>query len=114
MSIRCTQFLPSSSCSFNVTRLYHLLIGLTFRQVFDPSLKKKKKKKKTFDLDAAMETQTENAADNAEIAEDNKDMAEKEEDDLDLESFGKKKKKKKKTVDFEGEEKNMKFQSEQT
>merc|ERR1712141_709134 len=74
-------------------------------EVFDPSLKKKKKKKKTFDLDAAMETQTENAAENAEIGEDNKEVAEKEEDDLDLESFGKKKKKKKKVVEFDGEEK---------
>ena len=30
-----------------------------------------------------MENQTENAAENAEIGEDNKEMAEKEEDDLD-------------------------------
>merc|ERR1712141_72813 len=74
-------------------------------EVFDPSLKKKKKKKKTFDLDAAMETQTENAAENAEMGEDNKEVAEKEEDDLDLESFGKKKEKKKKVVEFDGEEK---------
>merc|ERR1711890_135240 len=73
--------------------------------VFDPSLKKKKKKKKTFDLDAAMETQTENTTDTAEVADDNKEIAEKEEDDLDLESFGKKKKKKKKVVEFDGEEK---------
>merc|ERR1712141_477661 len=80
-------------------------MGAEEAEVFDPSLKKKKKKKKTFDLDAAMETQTENAAENAETGEDNKEVAEKEEDDLDLESFGKKKKKKKKVVDFEGEEK---------
>jgi len=73
--------------------------------VFDPSLKKKKKKKKTFDLDAAMEGQTENTGDNTEVGDDNKEIAEKEEDDLDLESFGKKKKKKKKVVEFEGEEK---------
>ena len=52
-----------------------------------------------------METQTENATENAEIGEDNKEVAEKEEDDLDLESFGKKKKKKKKVVEFDGEEK---------
>jgi len=71
--------------------------------VFDPSLKKKKKKKKTFDLDGAMETQPESAGDPAEAAED-KDAAEIEED-VDLESFGKKKKKKKKAVEFEGEEK---------
>ena len=75
-------------------------------QIFDPSLKKKKKKKKTFDLDAAMEGGGENAsADFAEVAEDNKDVAEKEDDDVDLESFGKKKKKKKKTVDFDEGEK---------
>jgi translation initiation factor 2 subunit 2 len=68
-------------------------------------LKKKKKKKKTFDLDGAMEGQTENTTDNVEVAEDNKEVAEKEEEDLDLESFGKKKKKKKKVVEFEAEEK---------
>lgn len=73
--------------------------------VFDPSLKKKKKKKKTFDLDGAMEGQTENTTDNVEVVEDNKEIAEKEEEDLDLESFGKKKKKKKKVVEFEAEEK---------
>jgi len=71
--------------------------------VFDPSLKKKKKKKKTFDLDGAMEAQTENAGENAEAGEE-KDIGANEED-VDLESFGKKKKKKKKVVDFEGEEK---------
>lgn len=75
--------------------------------VFDPSLKKKKKKKKTFDLDAAMEGGADNSplAENAEIADDIKDVAEKEDDDLDLESFGKKKKKKKKTVEFDEGEK---------
>merc|ERR1712043_37129 len=71
--------------------------------VFDPSLKKKKKKKKTFDLDGAMEAQTENTGENAEAGEE-KDIGANEED-VDLESFGKKKKKKKKVVDFEGEEK---------
>ena len=71
--------------------------------MFDPSLKKKKKKKKTFDLDGAMEAQTENAGENAEAGEE-KDIGANEED-VDLESFGKKKKKKKKVVDFEGEEK---------
>jgi len=70
--------------------------------VFDPSLKKKKKKKKTFDLDAEMGTQADNAEDKVEV-EDNKEVAEKDDDDLDLESFGKKKKKKKKVVDFEEE-----------
>jgi len=72
-------------------------------EVFDPSLKKKKKKKKTFDLDAEMGTATENAGDNVEGGEDTKDVAEKEDEDLDLESFGKKKKKKKKVVDFDEE-----------
>jgi len=70
--------------------------------VFDPSLKKKKKKKKTFDLDAEMGTQADNAEEKVEV-EDNKEVAEKDDDDLDLESFGKKKKKKKKVVDFEEE-----------
>merc|ERR1711994_201642 len=58
------------------------------------------------------ENQTENAVENAEIAEDNKEMAEKEEDDLDLESFGKKKKKKKKVVEFDGEEKGAEYAGE--
>merc|ERR1712064_104684 len=71
--------------------------------VFDPSLKKKKKKKKTFDLDAEMGTQADNAEDKVEGEEDNKEVAEKDDDDLDLESFGKKKKKKKKVADFEEE-----------
>jgi len=70
---------------------------------FDPSLKKKKKKKKTFDLDAEMGTTTDNAGENVEGGDDNKDVAEKEDEDLDLESFGKKKKKKKKVVDFDEE-----------
>merc|ERR1712210_392281 len=68
-------------------------------EVFDPSLKKKKK---TFDLDAAMETQADNTGEN-EAGDDGKEDAEKEEYDVDLESFGKKKKKKKKVVDFEEE-----------
>merc|ERR1712156_1144444 len=71
--------------------------------VFDPSLKKKTKKKKTFDLDAEMGTQADNAEDKVEGVEDNKEVTEKDDDDLDLESFGKKKKKKKKVVDFEEE-----------
>merc|ERR1711963_1273978 len=59
----------------------------------------KKKKKKTFDLEAEMGTQAETAEDKAEVGED-KEAAEKEDDDLDLESFGKKKKK---VVDFDEE-----------
>ena len=84
-----------------ITRNY--LNNFLWYQVFDPSLKKKKKKKKTFDLDAEMGTATENAGDNVECGEDTKDVAEKEDEDLDLESFGKKKKKKKKVVDFDEE-----------
>jgi len=70
---------------------------------FDPSLKKKKKKKKTpFDLDGAL---NEGGAD--ETTQDNDeapDMA-KDDDDIDLENFGKKKKKKKKVLDDDAEEK---------
>lgn len=62
---------------------------------FDPSLKKKKKKKKTpFDLEGAL-----NDGETAETPEPAKD----ENEDIDLESFGKKKKKKKKVLDDEEE-----------
>jgi len=70
---------------------------------FDPSLKKKKKKKKTpFDLDGALNEggADENTQDNDEAP----DMA-KDDDDIDLENFGKKKKKKKKVLDDDAEEK---------
>ena len=56
-------------------------------------------------MDDEMESQTENTTDNIEVGEDNKEITEKEEDDLDLESLGKKKKKKKKAVVFDEEEK---------
>lgn len=71
---------------------------------FDPSLKKKKKKKKTpFDLEGAL---NEGGADEAvqetiETPEPSKD----DNDDIDLENFGKKKKKKKKAIEDDAEEK---------
>jgi len=69
---------------------------------FDPSLKKKKKKKKTpFDLEGAL---NEGGADEA--TQDNRDTpepAKDDNDDIDLENFGKKKKKKKKAIDDEEE-----------
>jgi len=69
---------------------------------FDPSLKKKKKKKKTpFDLEGAL---NEGGAD--EGTQDNRDTpepAKDDNDDIDLENFGKKKKKKKKVIDDEEE-----------
>jgi len=69
---------------------------------FDPSLKKKKKKKKTpFDLEGAL---NEGGADEA--TQDNRDTpepAKDDNDDIDLENFGKKKKKKKKVIDDEEE-----------
>ncbi|KAM7358870.1 eukaryotic translation initiation factor 2 subunit beta [Cochliomyia hominivorax] len=68
---------------------------------FDPTLLKKKKKKKTFDLDAALglddgskkEETKETTADDA--------AANEIDDNLDLESFGKKKKKKKKAFNLD-------------
>ena len=47
-----------------------------------------------------MGTRTDNAGENVKCGEDNKDVAEKEDQDLDLESFGNKKKK---VVDFDEE-----------
>ena len=79
-------------------------LNIIFLKNFDPSLKKKKKKKKTpFDLEGAL-----NDGETAETPEPAKD----ENEDIDLESFGKKKKKKKKVLDDEeekgDEEKNKK------
>jgi len=71
---------------------------------FDPSLKKKKKKKKTpFDLEGAL---NEGGADEA-VQEtiDTPEPAKDDNDDIDLENFGKKKKKKKKVLEDEAEEK---------
>ncbi len=67
-----------------------------YSQVFDPSMKKKKKKKKAFDLDAAV------AGNDAEEAPAAKEEEANEEQDIDLENFGKKKKKKKVQIDDEG------------
>ncbi|CAG9790898.1 unnamed protein product [Diatraea saccharalis] len=62
--------------------------------VFDPSLKKKKKKKTGFDMEAALAEQ-ENTS--VEAPADTGDVDVPEDDNLDLDTFGKKKKKKKKT-----------------
>ena len=71
-------------------------------QIFDPSLvKKKKKKKTTFDLDAALEGDSQDVStpaaaiepESVENVADGIDL----DNDLDLETFGKKKRKKKKT-----------------
>lgn len=69
---------------------------------FDPNLlKKKKKKKKTpFDLEGAL---NEGGADEAPEAATPEPAKEENNDDIDLESFGKKKKKKKKVLDEEEE-----------
>ncbi|CAH0399483.1 unnamed protein product [Chilo suppressalis] len=61
--------------------------------VFDPSLKKKKKKKTGFDMEAALAEQ-ENTS--AEAPAETGDVDVPEDDNLDLDTFGKKKKKKKK------------------
>ncbi|XP_026750043.1 eukaryotic translation initiation factor 2 subunit 2 [Galleria mellonella] len=63
--------------------------------VFDPSLKKKKKKKTGFDMDAALAEQGESASMEAPVETGDVDVPE--DDNLDLDNFGKKKKKKKKT-----------------
>ncbi|CAB3244731.1 unnamed protein product [Arctia plantaginis] len=65
--------------------------------VFDPSLKKKKKKKTGFDIDAALAgDQGESTSVEAPAASGDVDLPE--DDNLDLDNFGKKKKKKKKGV----------------
>ncbi|XP_013183872.1 eukaryotic translation initiation factor 2 subunit 2 [Amyelois transitella] len=63
--------------------------------VFDPSLKKKKKKKIGFDMDAALADQGETRS--TEAPAETGDVDVPEDDNLDLDNFGKKKKKKKKT-----------------
>ncbi|XP_049871700.1 eukaryotic translation initiation factor 2 subunit 2 [Pectinophora gossypiella] len=63
--------------------------------VFDPSLKKKKKKKTGFDLEAALAEQGESTS--AEAPAETGDVDLPEDENLDLDNFGKKKKKKKKT-----------------
>lgn len=65
--------------------------------VFDPSLKKKKKKKTGFDIDAALAgEQGESTSVEAPAGTGDVDLPE--DDNLDLDNFGKKKKKKKKAV----------------
>lgn len=66
--------------------------------IFDPTLVKKKKKKKTgFDLDSALEsTEPTKNEESQQPEEEKKESAADFDDNLDLESFGKKKKKKKK------------------
>ncbi|XP_068622547.1 eukaryotic translation initiation factor 2 subunit 2 [Battus philenor] len=64
--------------------------------IFDPSLKKKKKKKTGFDMDAALASeQGESTSVEAPVESGDVDLPE--DDNLDLDNFGKKKKKKKKT-----------------
>ncbi|XP_023949444.1 eukaryotic translation initiation factor 2 subunit 2 [Bicyclus anynana] len=64
--------------------------------IFDPSLKKKKKKKTGFDLDAALAGE-QGETTSAEAPAESGDVDVPEDDNLDLDNFGKKKKKKKKT-----------------
>ncbi|NP_001037678.1 eukaryotic translation initiation factor 2 subunit 2 isoform X1 [Bombyx mandarina] len=64
--------------------------------IFDPSLKKKKKKKTGFDLEAALAGE-QGESTSMETPADTGDVDAPEDDNLDLDNFGKKKKKKKKT-----------------
>lgn len=64
--------------------------------IFDPSLKKKKKKKTGFDMDAALAGETGEST-SVEAPAETGDVDVPEDDNLDLDNFGKKKKKKKKT-----------------
>lgn len=68
--------------------------------IFDPSLKKKKKKKTGFDMDAALAGEQGESA-SVEAAVETGDVDLPEDDNLDLDNFGKKKKKKKKTFNLE-------------
>lgn len=84
------------------------LIIFLFVQIFDLSLQKKKKKKKTgFDLDAAQATETvdSSAVESTSVPDDFSrgagDDAGDMDENLDLESFGKKKRKKKKPFNLE-------------
>jgi translation initiation factor 2 subunit 2 len=70
--------------------------------IFDPTLVKKKKKKKTaFDLDSAMESSEPTKIEEKDVEDEKKDAGADFDDNLDLESFGKKKKKKKKPFGME-------------
>ncbi|XP_045775451.1 eukaryotic translation initiation factor 2 subunit 2 [Maniola jurtina] len=64
--------------------------------IFDPSLKKKKKKKTGFDIEAALAGE-QGETTSAEAPAESGDVDVPEDDNLDLDNFGKKKKKKKKT-----------------
>ncbi|XP_073838624.1 eukaryotic translation initiation factor 2 subunit beta [Musca autumnalis] len=69
---------------------------------FDPTLMKKKKKKKTFDLDAALGLDDGSKKEETkEVANEDATAANEIDDNLDLESFGKKKKKKKKAINLD-------------
>lgn len=79
------------------------MLTMFYPQDFDPSLLKKKKKKKTFDLDAVIagEDGPKNSNENTEEGN-SADLGLNDfEDNLDLESFGKKKKKKKKPFNLD-------------
>lgn len=83
--------------------------------IFDPSLVKKKKKKKApFDLDAALADPTDSAGDNAEKEDTGKenDGGNDFDENLDLESFGKKKKKKKKPFNLDELDQNLPAENE--
>ncbi|XP_013140449.1 PREDICTED: eukaryotic translation initiation factor 2 subunit 2 [Papilio polytes] len=64
--------------------------------IFDPSLKKKKKKKTGFDMDAALASE-QGETTSVEAPVESGDVDVPEDENLDLDNFGKKKKKKKKT-----------------
>ncbi|KPJ19393.1 Eukaryotic translation initiation factor 2 subunit 2 [Papilio machaon] len=64
--------------------------------IFDPSLKKKKKKKTGFDMDAALASE-QGESTSVEAPVESGDVDVPEDENLDLDNFGKKKKKKKKT-----------------
>lgn len=70
-------------------------------EVFDPTLMKKKRKKKTFDLDAALGLDDGSKIEETKEATADDAAANEIDDNLDLESFGKKKKKKKKAFNLD-------------
>lgn len=68
--------------------------------IFDPSLKKKKKKKTGFDMEAALAGEQENTVKEVPVDAGDVDDEIPDDDNLDLDNFGKKKKKKKKGKAF--------------